>query len=492
MAIGCVSLALTVGCATDHRPAPATPVLSQLATLNETARADLTTSYCVDGCRYDRTSPERKTFIREENGEAVIFEASGGGSIVRIWMTTGHGISRPLPEQVNIKIYLDDADSAVIHTPLTSFFDGSDPRWPFPIAGNRSHSSGGNYNLTEFTFDEYARVSLTAAEEETIWYQVNSTSENQSFHHDQQNFVNFLSQPGYAGPMGYKKVIHVPALGVTPVHFPRGPASISSWSLASSQRPESITLSWRFDAFDAVSDLPLLDYFALGDIDAVNKSRLIGKAGSVYYDNFSKPYSKSAVLFVRNASATNEELTLEYDLSRASPNGEVGYFSAKSLSACPSSPSSDYDIVDFRADRGRWTGIFQVIDSIDTQRRDYLEGDETAFFGGESEARWRGTGVEDLYSGGFYFDQGPFSLPTHGATFHHRSEKRDVTGMYRWMLADHVPFDTALVVKQEAGPTGQTQLCARSVAYGYLLPEEDPGAQSLPAASDPTQSGRAD
>lgn len=80
----------------------------------------LASSYCLDGCRFDRTSvdPGRggQRFIRIEpkvdGDQGVIFEQLGGGALTRIWMTTGNGISQPLPLNVRVRIYFDGPATA--------------------------------------------------------------------------------------------------------------------------------------------------------------------------------------------------------------------------------------------------------------------------------------------------------------------------------------------------------------------------------------------
>src|SRR5699024_2623701 len=46
----------------------------------------------------------------------------------------------------------------------------------------------------------------------------------------------------------------------------------------------------------------------------------------------------------------------------------------------------------------------------------YLEGDERAAFDGAITPSWYGTGLEDFFDGGFYFDRGAFARPLAGAT----------------------------------------------------------------------------
>ena len=44
----------------------------------------------------------------------------------------------------------------------------------------------------------------------------------------------------------------------------------------------------------------------------------------------------------------------------------------------------------------------------------HLEGDERISVDGSRSPQIHGTGLEDFFSGGFYFIRGAFTLPTHG------------------------------------------------------------------------------
>jgi hypothetical protein len=101
----------------------------------------------------------------------------------------------------------------------------------------------------------------------------------------------------------------------------------------------------------------------------------------------------------------------------------------------------------------------------------YLEGDERAYIDGAVSPGWYGTGVEDFFDGGFYFDQGAFAMPLAGATIVD-PDGGGATAVYRWMLGDPVTYASALRFTQEAGfsPTQPVPTCARSVVHAYRAP----------------------
>ena len=96
----------------------------------------------------------------------------------------------------------------------------------------------------------------------------------------------------------------------------------------------------------------------------------------------------------------------------------------------------------------------------------YLEGNERVFVDGEAAPSVLGTGTEDYFSSGWYFDTGPYSAPYHGATV-----KDTLTGRvsaYRWHIEDPIPFTRRLEFTIEHGGTNDTPgVDYSSVAFWY-------------------------
>ena len=96
----------------------------------------------------------------------------------------------------------------------------------------------------------------------------------------------------------------------------------------------------------------------------------------------------------------------------------------------------------------------------------FLEGDEKVYVDGETFPSIHGTGTEDFYTGGWYFDQGPFNLPYHGCTVKQDDISR--VSAYRFQIQDCVPFQHDFKIDIEHGGTndypGADYSC---VAYWY-------------------------
>ena len=118
----------------------------------------------------------------------------------------------------------------------------------------------------------------------------------------------------------------------------------------------------------------------------------------------------------------------------------------------------------------------------------YLEGNERLFVDGERAPSIVGTGTEDYFSSGWYFDTGPYSAPYHGATI-----KDTLTGRistYRWHIEDPIPFRRGLEFTIEHGGTNDTPgTDYTSVAFWYQTHPHAPfpplPAELMPIAQEP-------
>ena len=115
----------------------------------------------------------------------------------------------------------------------------------------------------------------------------------------------------------------------------------------------------------------------------------------------------------------------------------------------------------------------------------YLEGDERIYVDGAQTPAWQGTGTEDFYNGGWYFNQGPYTRQPSGCT--HKSDTNNgtsegtfSTACYRMLIEDAIPFRNHIRFGIEHGfgwgtpPTGffgEMAVTAEAIAFYYHNPE---------------------
>jgi len=81
-----------------------------------------------------------------------------------------------------------------------------------------------------------------------------------------------------------------------------------------------------------------------------------------------------------------------------------------------------------------------------------------------------GTGTEDFFNGGWYFENGTFTLPTHGNTAHAVIGTNDCTAAYRFFLQDAIPFRKHLRAGIQHGAVDLDSENVWTLAYYYWQP----------------------
>jgi hypothetical protein len=95
----------------------------------------------------------------------------------------------------------------------------------------------------------------------------------------------------------------------------------------------------------------------------------------------------------------------------------------------------------------------------------FLEGDERVFVDGEKEPSIIGTGTEDYFSSGWYYNYGVYSAPYHGVTI--KDDEKSRINTYRWHIEDPIPFKKSLNFTIEHGAGNDVTADYSSVAFWY-------------------------
>ncbi len=116
--------------------------------------------------------------------------------------------------------------------------------------------------------------------------------------------------------------------------------------------------------------------------------------------------------------------------------------------------------------RGHYVGTLISMQPERGKSISYLEGDEQIYIDGEKTPTIVGTGTEDYFSSGWYFDTGEYSAPFHGVTI--KDEKTGRINTYRWHIEDPIPFKKSLLFHIEHGGTNDMPgVEYSSVAFWY-------------------------
>jgi hypothetical protein len=225
-------------------------------------------------------------------------------------------------------------------------------------------------------------------------------------------------------------------------------------------------------------DAPLGEFFGSKQTDATVKT-LLTSMGQSLANWFSAwwpmPYQRSLTVTLYNGSQhaiTSGDSAITYAPDAQSAvglaQGTIGYFRATSNDA-QTTPMQDYVFL-HASGHGKFVGVTHSMRGPTS--RGYLEGDERVYVDGNRTPQIHGTGTEDFYEGGWYFNRDTFSNPFNGEPSHQSGANgcptgSDCTATYRMMLADSVPFSSAITFGIEHGAVDDVPARYSSTAYWY-------------------------
>ena len=475
---------------------------ARLATLDASDSVLERSSHCLDGCRYDRSNagtesgnayPER--WLYRDAGEVIVFDEHGPGAITRLWVTTGFGVSTCIDPSIRVRFYIDGAVMPTLDIPLAALFDGSTAPFTPPLVADRLQSSGGYVSRVPIAYAQALRVALLNAEnggtnpcqpvnsdpgQRLLWFQIEyhraaPSTPVTSFvaGHDDPAWRSFLAHVGddpWAGLLAPENAVSMLAPATTLVLATHaGPAWLRGIRL---HLPRSayadVSLRLALDD-EAPLDVPLADFFATAASASIAaRGVLLGEdAGGWLYAWFPMPFAQNAQVELVASSALPAPVAvasaLSFDAAPVLP--DAGRFTATLTDSCVG--SGDLTLY---ADRGagKVVGIAARYHANAAGTRGYLEGDERAAVDDAIAPAWYGTGVEDFFDGGFYFDHGAVANALSGVT-QVDPDGEGTTAVYRLMPTDPLTYASALRLTQEAGFSAAQPVptCARSVVYAY-------------------------
>ena len=472
---------------------------ARLASLDAADQVIGYSSHCPQGCRYDRSNagpedasanPTPLRWLYRDGEEVVLFDERGPGALTRIWMTTGFGASSCIDPSIRVHFYFDGDAVAAIDLPLAALFDGSTPPFTASLVAERLSSSGGFVSRVPISYAQSLRISLSSADngpnpctgnnEKLLWYQfiahrlpyasaLTSFSATEEF----TAWRAFLAHPGddpwaaMLAPHAFSEVLE-PGMSIA-VASRTG----SGWlrgirlQVAPNQRAN---MRLRIDIDGEIDvDMPLDDFFA-NSPEAIlpTKNLFFGEdAAGTLYAWWPMPYRHSASieLVAESTLAASVPVSGSLAFDSAAVGDDAGRFQATLTDTCVS--GGDIEVLDERG-AGKVVGFAARYRADGVASRAYLEGDERIVLDDAITPAWYGTGVEDFFDAGFYFDQGEFSSPFSGAS-EVDADGLGTTAVHRIFATDPIIHARSIRWTQEAGlsPALPVPMCARRVVYRY-------------------------
>ncbi|MGC4808865.1 DUF2961 domain-containing protein [Micromonospora sp. DT233] len=430
------------------------------------------------------------------DGGCVIAEDQGAGEVESIWFTRDGGA---VDATGWIRIELDGV--TVVQTGLQHLVDGGlGAPFVFPLVSNADQTSGGVTVKVPMPYRRSMRI---------------TTQHNPLFHHvtyrsfaDAQGVTTFdpadpatdvvallraagtrdpkPAQPGAATLAGTRTV---PANGQVTLATLTGPRAVTALRLrvpdasATDARLGRLRLRITFDG-RATVDSPVAEFFGSGLGERPVRSLMSAMetgAGGWYSSWWPMPFRSDATISLVSTDGAN--LTgVGWEITSApgtqwsdalAAAGNAGYFTAQSRRGTTVT-GQDW-IVAEQGGRGRLVGVSQTMRGHITEgnTRNYLEGDERVHVDGSATPQLHGTGTEDFYESGWYFNRGTYSGVFTGNTGHQLRSgdcAQECDAAYRLLIGDAIDYGTSLRFGIEHGPVNDMPAEYGSTAYLYTQP----------------------
>lgn len=228
-------------------------------------------------------------------------------------------------------------------------------------------------------------------------------------------------------------------------------------------------------------EVPIGDFFGTGFQYKHYVTPFVGMSSGGYYSYFPMPFSTHARIEIVNE--TGEKINsfyyhIDYQKLNAPPDSSAARFHAtwhRELRI----PKDRYFTILEAEGEGHLVGVNLSMQSYDGSIS-FLEGDEMIYVDGEKEASIKGTGTEDYFNSGWYFNAGEFAAPYHGLIL-----KDDTLGRvaaYRFHILDAIPFKKSIRALIEHGNQNTEIADYSGTAYWYQKEPHRPLPKMLKAS----------
>jgi len=443
-------------------------------------------SHDRSGGNDDGFSGDYSSLYVDENGEYVLFDEMGAGCLYRFWMTYA-ATPTNYPDQ-RLRFYFDNETTPRLDLSISEFFDGVDAPLEFPLVGPFNKSSHGCYCYLPFPYRERLKITLNDLPYfYNMTYHRYDSREGISSWTGSEDTSMVLAQWNAAG-MDPKPAVsniiisgNLPlAAGATGTLFNVvGEGAVQSIKVDPSPNSmdilSGVRLQMNWDGGAPEVDVPLGDFFGSGRHEFNVLSLPIGmRTSGDWYCYFPMPYWASAeIQLINDSSTTLTGLPFEIQYTtNIYDRAKSGYFHAVFHKEALVNNGTDFNFID-ESGRGHVVGVSLFMESSGSggyQDMNYLEGDERAYVDGNQSPCIYGTGTEDYFNCGWYFNWGLFSRPYHGHPWHDQFNGggTNYTQAYRMHISDCIPFNQSVKFGIEHGHANASPGIYSSVAYYYM------------------------
>jgi hypothetical protein len=223
-------------------------------------------------------------------------------------------------------------------------------------------------------------------------------------------------------------------------------------------------------------ECPVGDFFGVGFGEQVDFISLpLNQASGGYNCYWPMPFHRSARWTLTNLSDQRcDAFYYNIDYTHFDHlDADVRHFKAQWRRENPTTKDKNYTLLETTGE-GHYVGVAMFMQAIAPHDLQFLEGDEMIFIDGANQPQIIGTGSEDYFSSGWYYDRGPYSAPYHGVQI--KDERNARINTYRWHVEDAMPFNKGIRVTIEHGTNNNCTSDYSSIAFYYQKGETVAGS----------------
>jgi len=486
-------------------------LMRELLHVERVARLDTRTAYLRSSFDPTGGNNDFNQYLREgPEGWWVIADLEGPGYISRFWFTGSD-------EHHRVRFYFDNEEEPRVDMTIGEFCGGTDTyRAPLAVYENYCW-----YNLIPMAYAERLVIMVEKGGYKPgnwprLFYQVNYhpldpgehiASFPGSFTEEEKALIESVRQAWAQGlpqdiPSAWRHATqeHVIYPGETvswtvsdqtPGILQRLELTPDYEALPSARAREDILRSmvmklyWDDQSSPSVA-APLGDFFGAFWRRNRYEALYVGAQDDTFYTRFPMPFATAARLELVNQGSEPVPITAAWWVEDLNSKDEtLGYFHAAWQRTTPADAGSPHVSLS-ASGKGKLVGSMLSVTSADRSWW-ILEADEMIRVDDERAPGWKGTGLEDYFNGGWYY-QNPIIRLLAGIPF--KMPFRVL--QYRFHLMDPVHFEHSIDMMFERGPDNASRGWMETMAYYYKDKPDASGSRLLtPSERIPPDDGLA-
>lgn len=406
-----------------------------------------------------------------QRGYLIAQDDDGPGIVSRMYFTGGPlgPPSYPFFRDEQIRIFIDDQATPLYEGPLANWRWGSNPFFRRPLSG---YTSGAIVSYEPIAYRKRLRVLLDHLSAGSMYYYQIDAHRTSRPAESRETYAFLADNSGHQ-PGGAllrdryvdKEFVLTPKQGVdiTALHG-EGTLELIVLAYPSAEelagRDTRLQLYWD-DAKHPSVDLPIETLFA--GRQKLRASRTLPMAIELVNGRtlltltLPMPYRRAARVRLYNAGDAPHTIGARVEGTPRVPAGAFGELRATwSEAAGPFTPEQRFRATSYRG-RGKFIGVMMFIDGRGKADGhtphpvSFLEGDATTIVDGRS---FQGTGTEDYFNSGFYFQDGQYDSPFSALVRLDANLEKgtsEVTAVRWQVLEDAVEFEQGFELRFEYG-----------------------------------------